>query len=92
MAESTMPDPRQVASREDLARFVSALHENLTTQGTVWENATLERFLDALARWLESADHWAANMHRFAPELAMDVETPSWKVMAAALRAACVYE
>ena len=90
--QGTSPDPRQVTSREELARFVQALHKDPTAQGDPWQNPSLDRFLDAFARWLASADHWAANMRRFAPSLAIDVESPSWQRMAAALRATCVYE
>ncbi|MGH3627064.1 MAG: DUF7660 family protein [Sciscionella sp.] len=77
---------------QDLPRFVSTLRENLTNRGDSWENPSLDRFLDALAARLGSADHRAPNMLRFAPEPEMDVENPSWQLMALALGAARSYE
>ncbi|WP_133061588.1 DUF7660 family protein [Streptosporangium minutum] len=40
-----------VETREDLARYVEALHTELTN-GAVWENDRLGRFLEALAAWV----------------------------------------
>ncbi len=37
-----------IKSRSDLARFVYLLREDLISSPDKWENATLERFLEAL--------------------------------------------
>jgi hypothetical protein len=92
MSSAAGLDPREVASREDLARFVAALRDEFLGQGNAWTNRSLDQYLDALAAWLQAASHWAANIRRFAPELVMDVEDPSWRLMAQALRAARSHE
>ncbi|WP_214325175.1 DUF7660 family protein [Nonomuraea sediminis] len=43
-----------VASREDLARFVEALHGELVN-GADWENDRLDLFLEALAAWIRDS-------------------------------------
>ena len=41
-----------VATREDLRRFVVQMHSDFVESGVVeWENATLERFLEAMAAY-----------------------------------------
>lgn len=45
-----------VRSRADLARFVEALQLDLDGARGEWENPTLERFLDAMGRWLDDVE------------------------------------
>jgi hypothetical protein len=46
----TTANPSRVRTRDELAAFVSSMLEDLEASGRAeWENATLERFLDALA-------------------------------------------
>ena len=52
-----------------------------------WENATLPRFLDALARYLDGLDGWCANN---APEI--DPDAAQWRLFAIALVGATIYE
>jgi hypothetical protein len=54
-------------------------------RGDSWENVTLPAFLEAMAAWLRSYDHAYMNTGRPVPE---DV----WEVVAAAVRAATIYE
>ncbi len=42
-----------VNSRVDLVHFVQALKLDLAAGKGEWENATLEKYLDAMAAWLE---------------------------------------
>jgi hypothetical protein len=72
-----------IQSKEDLVRFLHDLTEN---DPTSWENPTLERFLDALARWLEDSDWYYKNAGLDVPR------TPSWKSIAEMLLAATMYE
>jgi hypothetical protein len=54
-------------------------------RGDSWENVTLPAFLEAMAAWLRSYEHAYMNTGRPVPE---DV----WEVVAAAVRAATIYE
>ncbi|SFL05898.1 hypothetical protein SAMN05216275_15058 [Streptosporangium canum] len=74
-----------VATREDLARYVEALHAELIS-GAVWENDRLDRFLGALASWIKSSPGYYTNTGRPAPDDA------SWSFFANALGAATIYE
>ncbi|REE60837.1 hypothetical protein BX257_3390 [Streptomyces sp. 3212.3] len=54
--------------------------------GSLWENAGLASFLEALAGWIDDADGWYTNS---------GLEMPpggDWKFFARALQAATVYE
>jgi len=81
---ATDVDPSNVETRDDLARFLSAVLADFRSTGEAeWENGTLDRFLDGLsafadARLLE------------APE--PDQEQASWRLFAEILRAATGYE
>ncbi|WP_449597358.1 DUF7660 family protein [Nonomuraea endophytica] len=74
-----------VRSRQDLVQFVQTLHQELISSAD-WENDTLDRFLEALAAWIEGAP----------PEFYESTEQPepkaSWSFMAHALEAATMYE
>jgi len=66
-----------VRSRADLARFVAALGADLRDAPDGWENPTLPRFLDAMARWLEDVERTG---------------TPTWADLAETLFAGRGYE
>ncbi|MGW0485842.1 DUF7660 family protein [Nonomuraea sp. NPDC003214] len=74
-----------VETREDLARYVEAIHTELVN-GAVWENDRLERFLDALAAWIRASPGYYTNTGRPVPDDA------SWSFFANALGAATIYE
>jgi hypothetical protein len=74
-------DTGEVGSRAGLARVVREMSADLAGQGAVeWENATLGRFLDALAAYLDDSGR---------PD---DGDEASWAVLARALIAATGYE
>ena len=52
-----------------------------------WENADLGRFLEAMHRWLESADNYYRNTRQ-----SVDSSQPSWRLFADVLMAAKGYE
>ncbi|MEV6589407.1 DUF7660 family protein [Streptomyces acidicola] len=81
---TTSPD--RVGSREDLVSFVRSLHHSHTQEGDSWENAELDRFLEALASWIDDADGWYSNAGRELPT------NGDWSFFARALRAATSYE
>jgi hypothetical protein len=77
-------DPRDVETREDLARFLSAVLADFRSSGEAeWENGTLERFLDGLAAFAGARVGGAANV---------DQEVASWRLFAEIVRAATGYE
>jgi hypothetical protein len=82
-----MSEPLDVQSRQDLAAFVDELAADLEEHPDRWENVSLPRYLDALARYLYGLDGWCRNN---APEV--DPETAQWRLLAVALAGASVYE
>ena len=72
----------QIFSRQDLALFLSELHQDLRQNPDLWENADLERFLEALAAWVAATP----TDSRLAPE------TPQWRTFAEMMLAARIYE
>jgi hypothetical protein len=75
-----------VQSKTDLAGFVQALALDFLAHQHEWENITLERYLEALARWLADSDAYYKNQGLDVPS------TPSWKNVAEMLIAAKSYE
>jgi hypothetical protein len=80
------PDPQRVASRTDLVAFVGALRDDLHRNPDQWENPDLDRFLEALARWVDDMPGWFKHRHEPEPE------QPSWQLIAHILHAAAIYE
>jgi type I restriction-modification system DNA methylase subunit len=76
----------QIQSRADLVEFVEVLQKDLQANAEAWENATLDDYLSALARWLEDSDGYYRNQGRQIPE------SPSWRNVAEMLMAATMYE
>jgi hypothetical protein len=76
----------RVQSRQDLVEFIEALRRDLEKNGDAWENATLDRYLEALAAWTAEMDGYFRNQGRGAPT------EPTWQLAAAMLGAARIYE
>ncbi|MDH6123626.1 DNA-binding transcriptional LysR family regulator [Kitasatospora sp. GP82] len=85
LASRPMPED-EVRSREDFAAFIREFHAEYLERGDDWENATLDRFLDALAGWVEDSPGWYRNFGRDLPA------EGDWSFFARALGAATVYE
>lgn len=79
-------DADAVRTREDLARFVAALRQDLLSNRAAWENPTLERFLGALAAWCTDMPGNFDNRGVERPE------QPDWNLVARMLMAASTYE
>ncbi|MFE7510109.1 DUF7660 family protein [Streptomyces sp. NPDC057540] len=73
-------------SRDDFVTFLRALHREFQEHGHTWENATLERFLEALAGWANDAPGWYRHAGETLPP------DGDWTFFARALAAATVYE
>jgi hypothetical protein len=90
-----------VKSKQDLAKFIELLRDDLRDHPEEWENITLDSFLGALASYLEGMDNIYANICGL-PEAAIEqiqrvIGTeppifPSWMLVAHFLLAAKVYE
>ena len=83
---STEDAAREVQTREDLAVFVQRLRADLLARSDEWENATLERFLEAFAAWCVDMPGYFADIGEPLPE------QPNWHLVARMLSAAAVYE
>jgi hypothetical protein len=77
---------QRVDSPAALAGFVRALLNDLEQGGDSWENATLQRYLEALSRWVEDMDGYYLGRGEPVPE------QPSWRTLADILMAATMYE
>lgn len=66
-------------TREDAVKTLEILIEDFRNHPDDWENSTLERYLEAMAAWLNSAR-------------LREVEAPSWELFCEALEAAKIYE
>ena len=75
-----------IRSREDFVAFAKALTKDLHDNPATWENASLERFLEALGAWVEDMDGYYTNQGKPVPQ------QPDWKVLADMLMAAKMYE
>jgi hypothetical protein len=75
-----------VQTREDLARFLNLLLEDLMSPNSEWENPTLDSYLEALAAVVDGLDARFANLGMKLPD------EPSWQLVADVLLAARTYE
>ena len=74
-----------VGSAGDLISVIAALRSDLIERPDDWENATLERFLDAMAAWLSAFPQPYINTGEAVPD-------PHWRFVADLLCAARIYE
>jgi len=77
---------REVASPGDVAQVVDRMLADLQAHPSEWENHTLERFLDALARCIKAQPQLYANLGEQYPG------TATWRLFAEALVVATGYE
>lgn len=75
----------QVKSREDASQAVRRMLDDLNADPNAWENATLPRFLDALAAVVEGIPNAYANAGNVEPVL-------DWRHLVEMLVAATGYE
>ncbi|MCF2528957.1 DUF7660 family protein [Yinghuangia soli] len=82
----TLDPDTEIHDRAKLAAFVRALHQDYLRRGQHWENDTLERFLQALAAWIQDSEGWYRNTGKELPP------GGDWTFLARALDAATAYE
>jgi hypothetical protein len=75
-----------IATKEDLADFISEFRDGLSLAPDEWKNFSLENFFGAMEAWIRVIDSYTKNTGD------NDVATPSWKTFAKILCAAKVYE
>ncbi len=81
-----LTDHSNVGSREDLVAYINRLRDEYRADPEAWENNSLERFLDALAAWIDDSPGYWSNIGQ------PNSEQPDWSWVALALRAATLYE
>ena len=79
-------EPRQVRSKAEFLEFLEALRASLRDSPEQWENPTLERYLEALAAWVDACEYSYRNRGEPVPS------GINWRFMAEALAAAQIYE
>lgn len=75
-----------VSSRDDFVKFVDALRHDLAAHRAEWQNATLDKFLEALSGWVQDMDGYYLNNNLPVPT------SPNWKNLAEMMLAAKYYE
>jgi hypothetical protein len=75
-----------VETREDLARFIAALKEDLLANRDQWENWTLEDYLESMSAWMRDTDSYRRHIGKPSSS------EPSWQALAEILYAGKLYE
>jgi hypothetical protein len=75
-----------IQSREDLVRFVRALHASLKEKPADWGNADLDSYLEAVGAWIEDLDGFFKGKGEKVPK------QPTWKTIGQILLATRTYE
>ncbi|MFF0143419.1 hypothetical protein ACFYRN_44395 [Streptomyces sp. NPDC005227] len=83
---SPLPHDDLTGDREAFSGFLTGLRADHAANGQQWENATLERFLEALEAWVASSPGWYRNIGYDLPS------EGDWTFFARALTAARIYE
>lgn len=77
----------KVMSPKDLSGFIGKMLIDYQTNKDNWENITLERFLEAMAAWVDEMDGYYENVGE-----PFDENQPSWSNFSDILSAATMYE
>jgi hypothetical protein len=77
----------EIKDRNSFSEFIGDLLKSLRSDPNVWENNTLERFLEAMQAYTRDIQGYYDNI-----EPGQNADHPSWKVFADILKGASVYE
>ena len=66
-------------TKEEVIKTLQSLHSDLHQNPEEWENPTLDRYLEAMAAWLDSARM-------------REIREPSWDLICDLLEAGKIYE
>ncbi len=80
------PHIGDIPDRQAFVLFVHRLRDDYLRRGEEWENRSIDRFLEALAGWIEDSPGWYSNFNQNMPE------SGDWTLFARALDAATAYE
>lgn len=78
----------KVSDRNDFLAFVGHLVANLQSHPEEWENDSLESFLESFCGFVASAERYYKNVWNKS----IDMNAPSWRIIADSLLAAKTYE
>ncbi len=74
-------------SKDDFSKFLDLLHQDYKINKSLWENADLEDFLEALSVYSRDVEGYYNNL-----KINIDPKQPSWRLFADILLGARVYE
>lgn len=75
-----------VNSKGEFVEFISALVQDLRSNPNIWENKTLDNYLEAVQSWTEDMEGYYINQNLPIPQ------NVNWKILTDILMAARVYE
>ena len=78
---------KEVADKAQFVDFLRALHADLEKRPEEWENRTLGDYLEGMSRFTAAIEGYYSNRKE-----SVDLERPSWRVLAEILVAASVYQ
>jgi hypothetical protein len=84
--KSVISMAKTINSRQDFVLFLQGLSKDLSQNPSDWENDTLERFIEAMAAWVNDMDGYYKNLNAPIPE------NVDWKILGQILLAATMYE
>ena len=76
----------RVVSRQDLVGLLRRLSADVRANPEEWENASVERYLESMAAWLEDMDGYFSGKGEEPPR------EPTWRLVGQVLLAAKYYE
>lgn len=79
--------PNHIQNKEDFVQFVLDLKNNLQENPDEWENLSLESYLEAIAYWIKSMEHYYKNLQLEPP-----LEPINWDFFATVLLVGKYYE
>lgn len=77
----------EVTDRQSFITFLKLLHQDFLKNRTEWENANLDRFLEAMTAYTQDIQGYYDNTNQN-----VNADNPSWKVLADILMGAKIYE
>ena len=77
---------QSIKNKNDLAKFIKLLLEDMKNNDNDWENNTLERYLESMSAWLVDCDGLSLNLDKEIPK------QPDWNTIGEILLAAKYYE
>lgn len=77
----------EVTDRQSFIKFLELLRVDYLKNQNEWENATIDKFLEAMSAYTNDIQGYYDNMHQNT-----NADIPSWKVFADILKGSKIYE